>query len=166
MRVTASKGIAVQAGSTEDTAVYAHSTNGVGVDARSTKGTALSAISEEGNGIYAKGGPQAYAGYFEGIVMVTGDVQLQNADCAEEFDVLAGSEVAPGTVMVLDGEGRVRTSSGAYDKRVAGVISGAGDFKPGLVLATAARQARSPAHRAVGPRLLPGRCRRRPHRGR
>jgi hypothetical protein len=41
---------------------------------------------------------------------------------------------APGTVMVLDEEGALEPSQRAYDKRVAGVISGAGDFKPGIVL--------------------------------
>lgn len=36
--------------------------------------------------------------------------------------------------MVLGEEGRLQQSHQAYDKRVAGVISGAGDYKPGIVL--------------------------------
>jgi hypothetical protein len=36
--------------------------------------------------------------------------------------------------MVLDHEGALEPSQRAYDKRVAGIISGAGDFKPGIVL--------------------------------
>jgi hypothetical protein len=36
--------------------------------------------------------------------------------------------------MVLGEEGRLCQSQKAYDKRVAEVISGAGDFKPGIVL--------------------------------
>jgi hypothetical protein len=36
--------------------------------------------------------------------------------------------------MVLCDEGALQQSQTAYDKRVAGVISGAGDYKPGLVL--------------------------------
>ena len=36
--------------------------------------------------------------------------------------------------MVIDQEGKLKQSSKTYDKRVAGVISGAGDYKPGLVL--------------------------------
>ena len=36
--------------------------------------------------------------------------------------------------MVLDQEGRLQQSQRAYDKRVAGVISGAGNYKPGLIL--------------------------------
>lgn len=63
-----------------------------------------------------------------------GDIYLSNADCAEEFDVSEGDEIEPGTVMVLDQEGKLRQSREAYDKKVAGVISGAGDYKPGIVL--------------------------------
>jgi hypothetical protein len=84
-------------------------------------------------GVYGKGG--TYAGYFEGIVLVTGDIQLQNADCAEEFDIVeAATAIEPGTVMVLNSEGKLQPSENAYDKCVAGVISGAGDYKPGIVL--------------------------------
>lgn len=36
--------------------------------------------------------------------------------------------------MVIDSEGSFRESDRAYDKWVAGVISGAGEFKPGIVL--------------------------------
>lgn len=63
-----------------------------------------------------------------------GDIVLRNADCAEEFSIAVAEEVEPGTVMVIDDEGKVRPSTDAYDKRVVGVVSGAGDYKPGLVL--------------------------------
>ena len=76
------------------------------------------------------------AAVFEGDVVVTGDISLSNADCAEHFDIAAGSAAEPGTVMVLDDESTLRESVQAYDKRVAGVISGAGNYKPGLVLDT------------------------------
>lgn len=36
--------------------------------------------------------------------------------------------------MVLGEEGALYPSQKAYDKRAAGVVSGAGDFKPGIVL--------------------------------
>jgi hypothetical protein len=62
-----------------------------------------------------------------------GDIVLQNADCAEEFDVVDDT-VEPGTVMVLDDSGALEPSTSAYDTRVAGVVSGAGEFKPGIVL--------------------------------
>ena len=67
---------------------------------------------------------------------VTGDIRLANADCAEEFelDKTCAQPIAPGMVMVLGDEGRLRPSSSAYDKRVAGVVSGGGDYKPGIIL--------------------------------
>jgi hypothetical protein len=61
-----------------------------------------------------------------------GDIILRNADCAEEFDSIAGAE--PGTVMVIDSDEALRPSARAYDRRVAGVISGAGVWRPGIVL--------------------------------
>ena len=63
-----------------------------------------------------------------------GDIVLQNADCAEYFDIGESENVKPGTVMVIDEEGKLRQSQKAYDKRVAGVLSGAGDFKPAITL--------------------------------
>jgi hypothetical protein len=64
----------------------------------------------------------------------TGDIILANSDCAEDFDVAEPGETEPGTVMVLDDHGCLRQSRAAYDKRVAGVISGAGTFRPGIIL--------------------------------
>jgi hypothetical protein len=63
-----------------------------------------------------------------------GDIQLLNADCAEEFEMAEETAIPAGTVVVLDEEGKIRPSNSAYDKRVAGVVSGAGDFRPGIVL--------------------------------
>jgi hypothetical protein len=69
-----------------------------------------------------------------GNITTEGDIILKNADFAEEFDIEESAEVEPGTVMVLDQDGTLRPSESAYDKRVAGVISGAGDYKPGIIL--------------------------------
>ena len=63
-----------------------------------------------------------------------GDIRLLGADLAEDFDIVAMDDLEPGTVMVLDRQGRLRQSTEAYDKKVAGVISGAGDYRPGIVL--------------------------------
>jgi hypothetical protein len=63
-----------------------------------------------------------------------GDIVLRNADCAEDFDVAEGEEIEPGTVVVMNQEGQLQQSTQAYDKKVAGVISGAGDRRPGIVL--------------------------------
>ncbi len=59
---------------------------------------------------------------------------MTNGDCAEDFDVSGVAKLEPGTVMVLGNEGALSESQQAYDKRVAGVISGAGNYKPGIVL--------------------------------
>ncbi len=83
-------------------------------------------------GVLAQG--DRLAGYFEGDVEVTGDIRLTNADCAEDFDIVETEAIESGSVMVLGEEGALHQSHQAYDKRVAGVISGAGNYKPGLVL--------------------------------
>jgi hypothetical protein len=69
-----------------------------------------------------------------GDIIVRGDISLVNADCAEEFDILPQQLVEPGTVMVLNEKGNLEPSCQAYEKKVVGVISGAGNYKPGLVL--------------------------------
>jgi hypothetical protein len=65
---------------------------------------------------------------------VTGDIRLTNADCAEDFDISGAEPVAPGTVMVLGDDDTLTPCRHSYDKRVAGVLSGAGDYRPGIVL--------------------------------
>jgi hypothetical protein len=77
--------------------------------------------------------PQAKL-HVQGDILASGDIVLQNADCAEEFAVEDAELIEPGTVMVLGEDGRLCRSTRPYDTKVAGVISGAGDFKPGLVL--------------------------------
>jgi hypothetical protein len=63
-----------------------------------------------------------------------GDIILRNADCAEDFDVAEMASIGPGTVVALDANGAVRESRDAYERAVAGVVSGAGDLKPGIRL--------------------------------
>lgn len=92
-------------------------------------GTGVYGESPNGVGVYGKG---KLAGVFEGDVEVKGDIRFLQADCAEDFDI--AEIVDPGTVMVLGDEGALRQSRQAYDKRVAGVISGAGSYKPGIIL--------------------------------
>jgi hypothetical protein len=69
-----------------------------------------------------------------GNLLVDGDIILSNADCAEEFDVVADIEAEPGTVMVIGEREALRPCSQPYDRRVAGVVSGAGAYKPALLL--------------------------------
>jgi len=72
--------------------------------------------------------------HVDGNVLVTGDITLSGADCAENFDVEEAQSLEPGMVMVIDQEGTLKPSEQPYDKRVAGVVSGAGGLKPGIVL--------------------------------
>jgi len=69
-----------------------------------------------------------------GTVTVAQDIVLTGADCAEEFDVAGAAEIDPGTVMVVVEGGALQPSAAAYDRKVAGVISGAGQYRPGLIL--------------------------------
>jgi hypothetical protein len=87
-----------------------------------------------------------FAGFFEGKVGVTrdlnvdgnintlGNVQLVGQDLAEPFTVEGPQTARPGSVVVLTGPDRVRVSDTPYDPRVAGIVSGAGNLKPGIVL--------------------------------
>jgi hypothetical protein len=133
IRGSSDEGRGVEGWATNSEGIVGISTNGNGVWGQ-TEGAGIGVLgsSKGGIGIYGKGG--RLAGFFEGDVEVTGDIRLTNADCAEDFDVSGAVKVEPGTVMVLGNEGTLSESQQAYDKRVAGVISGAGDYKPGIVL--------------------------------
>jgi hypothetical protein len=92
----------------------------------------------KGPAIFGKG---PFAALFDGDIVVhgsisvKGDVTLTNADCAELFDVDPAAEsTEAGMVLTLEGEGRVRPCTVAYDSHVAGVISGAGMYRPALIL--------------------------------
>jgi hypothetical protein len=93
-----------------------------------------------GNGVYGSS-KSGNAGAFDGKVQVngnltvSGDVFLPGADCAELFAVTSDTaSVLPGTLLVIDSEGELAPSSRAYDRRVAGVVAGAGSYRPGIVL--------------------------------
>jgi hypothetical protein len=70
---------------------------------------------------------------FSGAVQAS-DVVLTGADCAEEFDVAEATRLEPGTVVVFNDEAALVACTEAYSKRAAGVISGAGDYRPGVIL--------------------------------
>ncbi len=82
-------------------------------------------------GIFGKG---KLAARFDGDVEVTTDIRLLNADCAEDFDISNTEDIPSGTVMVIDPAGGLQPSCEAYDKKVAGVVSGAGAYKPAIIL--------------------------------
>jgi hypothetical protein len=75
----------------------------------------------------------------DGMSRVVADVVEINGgmDLSEQFDIDAGGDrVAPGTVVSIDPDvpGRLRPCTDAYDRRVAGVVSGAGGVNPGMVM--------------------------------
>ena len=68
------------------------------------------------------------------LITADGDIRLLGADCAEFFEAEDPSAVEPGSVLVIGENGALRPCDQEYDKRVAGVVSGAGDTKPAIVL--------------------------------
>jgi hypothetical protein len=132
--------VGVEGNSTSGAGIWGSSQKGEGVHGESSSDV-LAAVAgvqlnnrSTGAGIYGEHKGNGPAGYFKGDVVVTGDIRLANADCAEDFDIADADLIEPGTVMVLGDEGGLHQSHQPYDKRVAGVISGAGDYKPGIVL--------------------------------
>jgi hypothetical protein len=125
--------------------VHGISTSGTGVGGNSTSGDGVFGKTTTGVAVHGQSLGSGAAGKFEGAVQVTGnitasgnvtanDIMLSGADCAEEFDVRDGEASQPGTIMVIDDEGTLRQSQRPYDRRVAGVVSGAGEYKPAIVL--------------------------------
>jgi hypothetical protein len=139
-------GYGVWGASVSNYGVYATSTNGIALWAESASKAAghFEGDVEVNGNLTASGSGQVATlavtgnGQVSGDLGVTGtvrahDVSLTGGDCAEMFDVGAvGGD--PGTVMVIGEQGRLRESVTAYDKCVAGVVSGAGTYSPGIVL--------------------------------
>jgi hypothetical protein len=110
--------------------VFGGSVGGSGVEGHSTNGTGVVGFSQQG-----------LAGRFLGNVEVTGNLHMNSptgdivlGDVAEGFSAQGGEIIEPGTVVVLNQFGLVRPGDEAYDKKVAGVVSGAGDYRPAIVL--------------------------------
>jgi hypothetical protein len=139
------------------TGVLGTSTAGVGMRAASITGEAIHAetasptvaavairnTNAEGTGaaLYAeKAGTTGHAGFFVGDVEIAGrlivsvDVICPGADLAEQFNVVGEVPAEPGSVVVLAGNDQIRVSDQPYDRRVAGVVSGAGNYRPAFVL--------------------------------
>jgi hypothetical protein len=74
------------------------------------------------------------AALFKGNVIVTGDISFPGADCAEDFTIKEDVEAEPGTVMTLNEAGELVPCGAAYERRVAGVIAGAGSHRPGIIM--------------------------------
>ena len=63
------------------------------------------------------------------VIEITG-----GSDLSENFDI--AGDIEPGLVVSIDRahEGRLAVSDRAYDRRVAGIVSGANDIKPGMLM--------------------------------
>jgi hypothetical protein len=118
---TGGQGVFGQTNSSSSGVYGKNTSNGAGVVGESAGGA----------GVLGVGQP---AGRFEGNVEVTGDLLLTGGDCAEEFPVSGGVPIDEGTVVVMSGDGAVQVSDQAYDTRVAGVVAGAGERHPGIIL--------------------------------
>jgi hypothetical protein len=156
-------GIGVMGKSASGTGVWAESGSAEAVHAVTNSNEAAVAAyntnAGDGFAVYGKKtGDKGFAGFFEGNVWVGGDmsvgkdisvsgkidcpkgtltcfdVSISNADCAEEFELAGAEVIEPGTLMSFRTDGTLCPSLGAYDSKVAGVISGAGEYKPGIVL--------------------------------
>ncbi len=145
----------VSGDSTSFAGVRGTSVTAAGTEGWSTNGAGVFGTSKTGDGVYgichsAPGAPGAgvhgvndhggNAAAFDGTVQVngninvTGDIFLPGADCAEQFDFVEIKQIDAGTVVVINEEGRMAQSQEAYDKKVAGVVSGAGHYRPAIIL--------------------------------
>ena len=137
-------------GGSAATGLLVTSVNGDGIHGKANDSTKTAVIGEHTGG--------GKAGYFNGPVQVDGGLEVNgnlevqgdqscsgtlsvtkdiimpfSADFAEDFQVEMGESVGPGTVMVLNDNGVLRPCGDSYDRKVAGVISGAGEYRPGLI---------------------------------
>jgi hypothetical protein len=122
----------------EVSAAKVHGSDG-GKESAPKHGYGVWGDSDSGYGVYGSS-KSGSAGWFAGNITVTGDIEvegdvlLKGADCAEQFALGGSAAVEPGTVLVIDDDGALCESNSAYDRRVAGVVSGAGSLRPGIVL--------------------------------
>jgi hypothetical protein len=132
-------GTGVQGVSASGRGVWGISESFIATVGDSVTGTGVWGASQRGIGVFGAGFP---AGQFNGDVNVTGtinvggDLRISGADFAEDFDAIEACVAPPGTVMTIDDNGALRPAATAYDKAVAGVVSGAGNLRPAIVLDT------------------------------
>jgi hypothetical protein len=114
---------------------------GVLVETEALKSAAIAAFQRNptsdpvlGAAIFAEHAVGGTAGFFKGNVVVTGDISFPGADCAEDFAVKDGVLAEPGTVMAVEPDGFIIPCNESYEKRVIGVVAGAGPLRPAIVM--------------------------------
>jgi hypothetical protein len=147
-------GTTVAAHTFTKSAVYGLSTGdgGIGIIGEANAGNAWGVYGKSTGGAGVVGeSTTGLAGLFRGKVQVNGTTATQilqitgGADLSEGFEVRGANQVAgqvastaiePGMVVVIDPKhaSKLIVSSTAYDRRAAGVISGAGGIKTGMLM--------------------------------
>ena len=126
--------------------VYANNTNttagepaGIAIYARNASGDATIVARNTGAGDTYRSinsaGNVAFAVRNNGRVWTSAVQIYGGGDLAEKFET-SDAKPEPGTLMVIDenNPGKLKASAIAYDRKVAGVVSGAGGVNPGMVL--------------------------------
>jgi hypothetical protein len=130
---------------------YGTTWNGYGVKgSHAGYGIGVYGVSANGTGVYGESTNGGYAGYFAGTVSVN-VLEISGADLAEKFPV--SEKVEPGLVVAIDPRhpGQLCLARGAYNRCVAGVVSGANGLSAGAVLG------HLPGHEDAPPIALSGR---------
>lgn len=140
-------GRAIWGKSTSSRGVYGESVSNVGVWGVSSSGQGVIGNSTTSNGVDGSSASvNGYGGHFINTAVggkalrvdgtgSLGVLEITNgSDLAEKFEVEA--EAKPGMVVAIDPQnpGKLSISCGAYNRRVAGIISGANNLSAGMVL--------------------------------
>jgi hypothetical protein len=92
---------------------------------------------EGGAGLYAQGGQGGYAAVFSGTVQTHVLEITGGSDLSEQFDITTSNEqILPGFVVCIDADhfGKLTVCHNAYDRTVAGIVSGAGGIETGMMM--------------------------------
>ena len=118
------------------------------------KSASIGVYGEGQRGVYAKSSTMygiysdAPENYFSGNMDVSGNVDVSGnieaavlvitggSDLAEPFKVTGSDSVEPGMVVAIDPDnpGQLRIADKAYDRTVAGIVSGANGVNPGMTM--------------------------------
>jgi hypothetical protein len=87
-----------------------------------------------GESIIGVDGKDGTAAFFRGNVVVTGDLSFPGADFAEDFTIKAEIFAEPGTIMALNANGELVPCVDPYEKKVVGVVAGAGSHRTAIIM--------------------------------
>ena len=142
--VSSGKGLAAPAVAIENTDTTAGEPGGIAIWAKNHSGDATIVTQNTGAGDVFRAFNTAGTGFIFKVTgtgrVVTSAVQITGGgDLAERFEIRkpkTDMELQPGMVVSIDPEnpGKLAVSRKAYDKTVAGIISGAGGINSGMVM--------------------------------